>query len=203
MAWLLLSPRSASNELPKQSEISASIMPLTAHEHYKWQTDSPVTVINYYSIDCPHCREIFLEESLYRKLYESTFSLVYRPSPLPDVQPLSLDKAVMAECVFRQSGDEGMFSFLTDVFTQYQTLHTDNEWVETLALAHVVDRESFTECRTGVGRDTVIKQTKQALADGVYGTPTLVVMRGNEVVLRLDRSSSRTVLNTLNSLRRF
>ena len=188
--------------IPESTSQFDPVLPLNIDDHYKWKADSDITVINYYSIDCPHCRNLFLEENKYRELYERTFNLVYRPSPLPDVQPLSLDKAAMAECVLRQSGEESMFLFLKDVFTNYKSDQKNNVWVELIASNYVDNQVLFTECRFGEGLETVIRQAKQALADSVYGTPTIIVMKGSDTVLRLEKPNSRTVISTFNLIRK-
>lgn len=179
-----------------------SVLALSLEDHYKWRAGSDITVISYYSIDCPYCRELYLAESKYKTLYENTFSLVYRPSPLPDLQPLSLEKAVIAECVFRQSGEDEMFLFLNDVFTNYSLTQENNDWVEKIANKYIKNQELFSMCRDGEGLKTVIKQSKQALADSVFGTPTIIVMKGNETIIRLEKPTVRTVFNTFNSIRK-
>lgn len=170
-------------------------------DHYRWKANTDVTVINYFSADCPHCREIFLWEDEYRKLYESKFTLIYRHSPLPKIQPLSVEKAFFAECVYRQSGDEGMFNFIKDVFTYYKKDQSDNEWARLFAEKHITRIEEFNSCVVGEGRDSVVAETKNALAHEVYSTPTISVFKAEEEVLRLNRTEINSVRRLYDSLR--
>ena len=74
------------------------VPPLSENDMYKWKGSGPYTVVNYFSLDCPHCLKLDkIENEQYLK-YREHFSLVYRHSPLTDIQIYSGGKAVISEC---------------------------------------------------------------------------------------------------------
>jgi thiol-disulfide isomerase/thioredoxin len=171
------------------------------NDRYKWRSSSSLTVVNYFSLDCPHCRELFALEDEKESFYKDNFSLIYRHSPLPMIQPLSGEKAVISECVREQSGDQGMFDFVGSLFGAYPKGHTSNEWVRSLALGFVQNREAFRVCLNGSGLETLEREREETLSYGVYGTPTIVVFKGTTPILRLDKTSARTAIRIMDALR--
>jgi protein-disulfide isomerase len=172
-----------------------------ANDRFKWKTDSPIVVVNYFSLDCPHCRELYVLENKRKPFYENMFSLIYRHSPLPTIQPLSGGKAIIAECVRAQSGDVGFFNLVESIFNSYPESHSDNEWVKSIALSYVQDENEFNTCLDGDGVTVVEKETKEALSHQVYGTPTIVIFQEGVEVLRLDRTNARIVMRIMDTLR--
>ncbi len=195
-------PSDVSESFTDTPESTSDIPPPQENDRYKWKTDSDITLINYFSLDCPHCRELFIEESERQPFYENTFNLIYRHSPLPNIQPLSGGKAVMAECVRMQSGDQGFYDFIESVYSMYRENHSDNEWVEALALDFVPDEKIFTKCLLSEGPRIVERAHKETLSHRVYGTPTIAIFRDGTEVLRLDKTNVETVLRIMDSLRR-
>lgn len=169
-------------------------------DHYKWRANSDLTLINYYSMDCPFCLELSVREDELQSLYGHSFNLIYRYSPLPDIQPLSFEKSVITECVFAQAGEDQMFKFISDIFTGYQPVQTDNDWVKDIAYNYISDKGSFNVCLDGQGLATVTSQVKDALAHGVYSTPTFVMFKGDELVVKLERASLRTIERAMESM---
>ncbi len=170
-------------------------------DHYKWRSGSPVTVINYFSPDCPHCRELFLKEEELRNFYKDTFSLIYRHSPLPLIQPLSFEKSVIAECVFEETNEEQFFAFLKEVFLKYQREQNNNEWVKKISNSYVSNQDRFTDCVSSAGREEIERDLEVSLAHGVYGTPTIIVFVNGEQSLRLNLASSQAALRLYDSFR--
>ncbi len=179
-----------------------TVPPPRADDRYRWKTDSPITVVNYFSIDCPHCRELFALESKREIFYKNTFSLIYRHSPLPTIQPLSGEKAVIAECVREQSSDAQMFNFIRSVFESYPESQDNNDWVKSIASKFVKNQEKLGECVKGEGVKTVDRERIDALSHEVYGTPTIVVFQDEKPILRLDKTSAQIAIRIMDTLRR-
>ena len=103
----------------EKDQIDDFVPPPTESDHYKIKESSnKMTIVNYFSFDCPHCISLFLMEEPYIEKYKEKFNIVYRHNPLAS-QPLSAEKALISECVYDQSGDEGFFSFSHDLFYNY------------------------------------------------------------------------------------
>lgn len=159
--------------------------PPNALDHYKWKSNSPYTVVNYFSMDCPNCREVDATEEKYKTIYEKSFSLIYRHSPLPS-QPLSGEKAVIAECVYQQSGNEGMFAFISDSYANYRSFAKDNKWVIDIAKKYVQDSSSLGNCFSSSEMKAFINNKKiEAVSQGVEGTPTIGVFKGDVLMFRV------------------
>jgi protein-disulfide isomerase len=173
---------------------------LSESDMYKWKSSGPYTVVNYFSLDCPHCLELDkIENEQYLK-YREHFSLVYRHSPLTDIQPLSGGKAVITECVRRNSSAERMFLFISDVYENYRE-ENSNHWVEEMAKKYVDDQKKLEEC---VGseevKDFITKKRKEALSYNINGTPTLAVFKDGAQVARFDRPSASVAKKIMDSL---
>lgn len=171
-------------------------------DHYKWKAPSSITVVNYFSFDCPHCRELYIKEDSLRDMYENTFSLVYRHSPMPQIQPLSFYKAVFAECVFENAGESAFFNFSREVFTTYDAYQEDNEWVRSIAMNHIINAEIFETCVKESGMRKINRSIEEALAHKVYGTPTIAVFQDNILILKLELVNSAMAIRLFDSLRK-
>lgn len=172
-----------------------------SRDHYAWvASSSRLTVVNYFSLDCPFCREVFFLEEKNKERYGKVFSLVYRHSPLVS-QPLSAEKSSIAECVYRQSGDEGMFRFLSGVYNEYQEFAKTNDWVLTFAEKHVTNKVELKECVASDEIKDFINSAKQkALMYGVSRTPTVAVFKDGVLILRLNGTGEASVRRVLDSL---
>lgn len=184
-----------------QSYLEEDIPSPNPNDHYKWKSSSPITVVNYFSLDCPHCRELYNREDSLRHVYENTFSLIYRHSPLPQIQPLSFKKSVIAECVYENSGEIAFFNFVRDVFRDYDTEQVNNEWVESIAMKHISDAETFDVCLREVGVKKINRSIEEALAHKVYGTPTIAVFQDNVLILKLELVNATIAIRLFDSLR--
>jgi protein-disulfide isomerase len=197
LRFLFLGNESAQEIVRKEGDVPR----LSENDYYKWKSDSPYTIVNYFSLDCPYCLELDKIENENYTHYKSAFSLIYRHSPLTDIQPLSGGKAVISECVRRDSGTEKMFLFITDVYENYRDGKVDNLWVEEIAKKYLVDQKKLAECvQSKEVRDFIIKKRKEALSYNINGTPTLVVFKDGVQVARFDRpsaSASKKILDAL------
>lgn len=173
--------------------------PPSSSDHYKWKTDTPYTVVNYFSMDCPHCKKLDLIEEENRGKYEKSFNLIYRHSPLPS-QPLSGEKAVIAECVYQQSGDKGMFALISDSYANYRSFTKDNKWVIDIAKKYVQDGSSLDSCISSSEMKAFINNKKiEAVSQGVQGTPTIGVFKDDVLMFR-DTIGERGVKRVMDYL---
>ena len=185
----------------KPSLLAIEFLPApSGSEHYKWKSTSVYTVVNYFSMDCPHCRALDTIEAENKDSYQKAFSLIYRHSPLA-IHPLSAGKAVIAECVYSQSGDEKMFAFISDTYANYQASARDNNWVMDIAKKYVPDTKNLTECSSSDSMKKKIEQQKlEALSYGVNGTPTIGVFKDETLGFRLDTRGETIIKRVMDYL---
>ena len=158
--------------------------------------DAPVTLIEYFSLTCPHCR--WFHENIYHRLkpaYVDTGKLRYVARDFP-LNPPAVQATILARC----AGRERYFTFIDVLF------ETFDDWADardfTDALAQIgefggVSREQFEACLADKDLEEAIFQgmtVAQAEYD-VSGTPTIIVngeryegkMRYEALAEHLDR----------------
>ncbi|MDB5259778.1 MAG: hypothetical protein JWN37_9 [Candidatus Nomurabacteria bacterium] len=194
-----------SNQNVKPSFPSSDIEPMmvpSLTDHYKWKSNSIYTIVNYFSMDCPSCRRGDEMENKFKEDYQKHFNLIYRHSPLPDIQPESAGRAAIAECVFEQSGDEGMFNFISDFYKSYNDLRKDNDWVLNIADKYVNDTKTMRECSVSERmKEKISEDKKLSLAYGVNGTPTLGVFKNGILEVRFDTINDQFMKRIMDSVK--
>lgn len=140
------------------------------------QAGAPVTLIEYVSLTCPHCR--WFHENVYPKLkadYVDTGKVRYVVRDFPLDWP-AVQAAILARC----AGPDRYFAFVDVLF------QTFDEW--TRAADHLkqltqigelggLSRERFEACRADKDlEDGIFRSIQEAQAEyDVSGTPTLIV----------------------------
>ena len=138
--------------------------------------DAPVTVIEYFSLTCPACRDF--HQNIYDPLKRDHVDagkvrFVARDFPL---NAPALEAAVLAHC----AGRDRYFAFIDVLFQTFDDWASSRDYTEKLAQIGElggVSRDRFEVCLADKGLENAIFQSK---ADGhdeydVSGTPTLVV----------------------------
>jgi len=177
---------------------------LNDSDHYRFKNNSNYTAVLYFSMDCVDCRKA---ESFIDKLqdkYKDKFNLVYRHSPLTRSEPFSAEKAVISECVYRQSGDKGMFDFISDMYKNYKITQTNNDWVIFIAKKYVKDSELLNDCLNGQdAKDLISRYKTEAMIDGVISVPSVGIFNNGKLVARYDNLGGDTLIKILNYLSTF
>ena len=138
--------------------------------------DAPVTLIEYFSLTCPHCR--WFHENIYNRLkpeYVDTGRLRYVVRDFPLNAP-AFEAAVLAHC----AGRERYFTFIDVLFQTFDDWASSRDFTDKLGQIGElggVSRDQFADCLADQGLENSIFQS---IADGqaeydVSGTPTLVV----------------------------
>jgi protein-disulfide isomerase len=145
-----------------------------------------------------HCRKAYLFEEKLLAKYGGKVNLVYRHNPLPEVQPLSGEKALIAECVYDQGRDETMFHFITDVYENFDIINKDNDWVMSIAKKYVDDKTKLESCINDPKEKEKITIAKnKAIASAVIKTPTIVIFEGTKLIERNDGMGEANVAKSL------
>lgn len=170
-AGVLLSPDEVSAQ-----DLSSLMQPGPLGEHIVGDPDAPVTIIEYASMTCPHCRTF--HKTAYPAIKEKYIDtgiakLYFREFPF---DPRSAAAFMLAEC----SGEEKYFSMI-DVLFEKQSVWARSEKVvdELFKIAKLAGftQESFVAClKNGELQANILSIQKKAAEDyGVDATPTFFI----------------------------
>ena len=138
--------------------------------------DAPVTLIEFFSLTCPHCE--WFHKNIYNRLksdYVDTGKLRFVARDFPLNAP-ALQAAVLARC----AGGERYFTFVDVLFQTFDDWASSRDYTEKLAqLGELggVSRGRFEACLADKDvEDSIFRSIASAQAEhDVSGTPTLVV----------------------------
>ncbi len=180
-------------------QVDHYLPPPSDSDHYKIRNvGNTITIVNFFSMDCVHCRKAYLFEEKLLAKYGDKVNLVYRQNPLPEIQPLSPEKALIAECVYNQGGDETMFRFITDVYINFDIVNQNNNWIKKIAEKYVDNKEKLTSCIADPKEKEKISIAKnKAIASDVTRTPTIAIYQGSKLIERNDGMNENNVAKSL------
>jgi protein-disulfide isomerase len=177
--WFYYSGQSigASNEpvAGDVSEPAAAVPTVTADDKAIGNADAPVTIVEYFSLGCIHCKNF--HENILPKLktdYIDTGKarLVFRDFPLDG---LSLTAATVTRCV----NDLAYFAMVDTYFAQQQTWYVENglDQVKNIAKGAGMDDAAFNACISDPARKDPVVASAQEATDKfkVNSTPTFFI----------------------------
>jgi protein-disulfide isomerase len=180
--WFYISGRNvdvapaAANPAGGDTSEKAEAVPVVApDEKFLGKADAPVTIVEYFSLGCPHCKHF--EENILPKLkadYIDTgkVRLVFRDFPLDGV---SFAAAALTRCV----NDLAYFAMVETLFKQQDTWHVQNgvEQVADIAKGAGMDRAAFDACIKDKSRNDKILAIQKEASDKykVEATPTFFI----------------------------
>lgn len=175
-----------------EEEISQEIIyaPPSQSDHYKIKNvNARVTIINYFSLDCFYCKKLHaLEEEFIKSYPESVenINIIYRHNPL-EIYPLSQEKALISECVYRQGGDIAFFKFVKKVFESNESFSKNNAPVKTIAYEQVSSRKQMDVCLEDKAVKEVIQRQKvENIFTGISSTPTFLVFIDGKFIKKYE-----------------
>jgi protein-disulfide isomerase len=177
--WFYMSSKdigaSAPNAAADASEKAAAVPVVAADEKFIGNADAPVTIVEYFSLGCPHCKNF--HENVLPKLktdYIDTGKarLVFRDFPLDNV---AFAAALLTRCV----NDLAYFAMVDTLFGQQEAWHVQNGigQVAGIAKSAGMDEAAFNACLNDQARkDKIVAMQKEA-ADTfkVNSTPTFFI----------------------------
>lgn len=172
---------SATNSELDASEPAPAVPEVKEGEKVLGDAKAPVTIVEYFSLGCPHCRKF--HETILPKLktdYIDTgkVRLVFRDFPLDGI---SMAAATLTRCV----NDLAYFAMVDTLFAQQETWHVQNgaAQVANIAKNAGMDQAAFDACINDPARKgPVIESAKEGETKfQVNSTPTFFI---NDRVLK-------------------
>ena len=162
----------AAGDISQKAEAVPTVAP---DDKFLGKADAPVTIIEYFSLGCPHCKHF--HEDLLPKLkadYIDTgkVRLVFRDFPLDGV---ALAAATLTRCV----NDLAYFAMVDTLFKQQETWHVENgvDQVKNIAKSAGMDDAAFDAClKNKAITDKIVAGRKEAEDKfKVDSTPTFFI----------------------------
>jgi protein-disulfide isomerase len=157
------------------SEKAPAVPTVTADDKFLGKEDAPVTIVEYFSLGCPHCKNF--HENILPKLktdYIDTGKarLVFRDFPLDNV---AYAAALLTRCV----NDLAYFPMVDTLFQQQETWHVQNgvEQIKTIAKTAGMDDTAFNACLTNQASKDKIKAVQDEAVNTlkINSTPTFFI----------------------------
>lgn len=156
--------------------------------------NAPITIIEFSDYQCPFCRKFWTETLPQLKTtYIDTgkVKLVFRDLPLASLHPMAQASAEAAECVKEKGGDAAYFKFHDKIFEEQNIIDSGsktgpvtktatytNDDLKKWAKAVGYDVSSCLD--SGKYKSEVAKDSTDAGAAGIQGTPGFVIMKSGD-----------------------
>lgn len=175
--------------------------PPQVSDHYRLKsTTSRVTLVNYISLDCIHCRKSYINEDAFLSTLATSsknINIIYRHNPLAS-QPLSQEKALISECVYKQTNDAIFFEFIKNIFSSYDDSQKNNQWVKKLAYRFVPSKEILDTCiNDETVRAIIQKQKNENIIFDIRYTPTILIFVDGKFIKKYESLNSTGMLELL------
>lgn len=171
------------------------VLPPQKDEKYlHFRPENKLTVINYFSLDCPFCRTLFYAEEEFVKIYGDRVNFAFRDKPLSS-NPLSYEKALIKECIYlnNDNSNDKYFQFTKEIFQNYeqelslQNNRGNNNWVKKRALNYISEEQLNTCLNDEKLKQKILQFRAQADVSQVFWTPTIVLFKDGVEVERIEK----------------
>lgn len=139
--------------------------------------DAEKVIVEFSDYQCPFCERFFsgtLPDIKKEFIDTGKAALVFRDLPLSIHEPTASQKAVLAECVRKQTSDEGYFSFHNTLFENIN--NKDASPIIAKAVEMGVDENELKACSESQDvKEEVKKDVADATALGINGTPGFII----------------------------
>ena len=158
-----------------ESEPAAAVPTVAPDEKFIGKADAPVTIVEYFSLGCIHCKnfhENILPQLKTDYLDTGKARLVFRDFPLDGI---SFGAALVTRCV----NDLAYFAMVDTLFKQQETWHVENgvTQIATIVKTAGMDQAALDACLNNQANKDKIVATQKEAADTlkVEATPTFFI----------------------------
>ncbi len=157
-----------------------------ARDHILGNPNASVKVIEYYDLECPHCKTFHTTMHQIMDHYglAGNVAWVERHFPLASIHSKAPQEAAASECAAEQGGDAAYWKFVDRVFE----VTPGNNGLDLAQLPVIAGEiglnvEAFNTCLSSNKYAKKISDSyAEAIALGAQGTPYTLIMVGNEAV---------------------
>ncbi len=183
--------------VPEQEINLSETLTIRENEHYlSFAEDSEYTVVEYLDFDCVFCRRLHLELDKGGVDY-SKITYIIRSFPSTGVVLYS-KKALIAECIYDQSGDAGYLAFI-DLYFKTWGNKNDLTWATKIAENLVTDKDALYNCleNNQAIKDTISSNFTLDSIAGVTQTPSFYVYKNNVLEQKFVGLGAKTYRNLM------
>lgn len=142
------------------------------------KSDAELTLLYYIDYDCPYCKTSLPMLKVLIEDHPEVRAIV-RPFPLIELHPEAYGKAVLAECL-AQAGED----FFKISETLFEMQGTSIEKIAASSLG-IRDEALLKECRENTDAQTIVHSLQSAAIEaGLYTTPSIILIRDDEVLAK-------------------
>jgi len=169
---------------------SAATRPVDATDHILGNPNAPVIVIEYADLECPFCKEFQKTSNQLMEYYgpSGKVAWVYRHFPLIQIHRNASEEAQASECAAAQGGSAAFFKYIDRLYS----ITPGEDGLDLAQLPNIaadigLDGQKLAQClAANTYAEKIQKDYAQAIAEGIQGTPHLVIMTSAGPVLTLD-----------------
>ncbi len=168
----------------------AATRPVDATDHILGNPNAPVKIVEYADLECPFCKNFQVTMNQLMQYYgpSGKVAWVFRNFPLTQIHSKAPMEAQATECAAAQGGDTAFFKFIDRLYEVTPGSNgLDLAQLPVIAGDVGLDPQALQQCLTAnTYADKVQKDYNEAIAEGVQGTPHIVIMTSAGAVLTLD-----------------
>jgi protein-disulfide isomerase len=146
-------------------------LPVEPDDHILGPEDAKITLVEYGSYDCPHCRQALSILAEVRKRYDAPLRLVYRHFPRETRHSISERAAEAAEA----AGKQGKFWEMHNHLLENQHALDDANLIAYATLLGLDTQQFASDLESGAHASRVLRQFQSGLDSGVRSTPTFFI----------------------------
>ncbi|MEX0917459.1 MAG: thioredoxin domain-containing protein [Candidatus Paceibacterota bacterium] len=189
-AGSILYNSSAKEELERESvereSLRNELLAVTPDDHVYGLRDAPIKLIEYGDINCQYCRVLYPRLKNVVDAYPESVAFVYRHIPIYGRTDEVSRGEIASECVHREKGDAGFFSYLDTLFEKLpsnrQTAEVPFKILTEAAEEVGVEQSTLEACIESEYRTSLIKkQHGSGGALGVYIVPHTFIVSDKAV----------------------
>lgn len=154
-------------------EVVLDKVSVTDSDHVLGNSEAKIILVEYSDIDCPFCRVFHVTLQKVLEEYPNDVAWVYRDYPLIRLHPEAKAKAISAECIAINEGNEAYFTYLDYLFTNEVKLANLSEAIATLGYNQGKHDTCIAE---NIATENVDTDMETGEAYGIEGTPFTILV---------------------------